>query len=106
MITNCISVTLYFYKNTFNVSVVRIKIARSTIDYSEVPPADAARVAGPLLPPVPDDDDDGIVATIVVVVVVAVDDDDEYRRRRVGLLRRHSTSVDHDEHRHRETIRK
>ena len=105
MITNCIYVTLYFYKNTFNVPVVRIKIARSTIDYSEVPPADAARVARPLLPPVPDDDDDGIVATIVVVVV-AVDDDDEYRRRRVGLLRRHSTSVDHDKHRHRETIRK
>ncbi len=37
MITlNCIYVTLYFYKNTFNVSTVRIKIARSTIGYSEV----------------------------------------------------------------------
>ncbi len=37
MITlNCIHVTLYFYKNTFNVSTVRIKIARSTIGYSEV----------------------------------------------------------------------
>ena len=36
MITlNCIYVTLYFYKNTFNVSTVRIKIARSTIGYSE-----------------------------------------------------------------------
>jgi hypothetical protein len=38
MITlNCIYVTLYFYKNTFNVSTVRIKIARSTIGYSEEP---------------------------------------------------------------------
>jgi hypothetical protein len=34
---NCIYVTLYFYNNTFNVSIVRIKIARSTIGYSEVP---------------------------------------------------------------------
>ncbi len=37
MITlNCIYVTLYFYKNTFNISTVRIKITRSTIGYSEV----------------------------------------------------------------------
>ncbi len=36
MITlNCIYVTLYFYKNMFNVSLVRIKYARSTIGYSE-----------------------------------------------------------------------
>jgi len=33
---NCIYVTLYFYKNTFNVSIVRIKVARSTIGSSEV----------------------------------------------------------------------
>jgi len=33
---NCIYVTLYFYKNIFNVSTVRIKIARSTVGYSEV----------------------------------------------------------------------
>ena len=33
---NCIYVTLYFYKNMFNVSIVRIKYARSTIGYSEV----------------------------------------------------------------------
>jgi len=32
---NCIYVTLYFYKNMFNVSIVRIKYARSTIGYSE-----------------------------------------------------------------------
>ncbi len=37
MITlNCIYVTLYFYKNMFNVSIIRIKNARSTIGYSEV----------------------------------------------------------------------
>jgi len=35
MTLNCIYVTLYFYKNIFNVSTVRIKIARSTIGYSE-----------------------------------------------------------------------
>ncbi len=36
MITlNCIYVTLSFYKNMFNVSIVRIKYARSTIGYSE-----------------------------------------------------------------------
>ena len=36
MITlNFFDVTLYFYKNMFNVSIVRIKYARSTIGYSE-----------------------------------------------------------------------
>jgi len=38
---------LYFYKNTFNVSIVRIKFTRSTIGYSEVVTAQGGRKHDP-----------------------------------------------------------